>query len=117
MKLRIHAGSLRLRLSRSEIAGLAQTGRVEDSIGFAPGQSLAYALEIGQGDSIQASFSGNRLTVVVPAVAALSWIESDQPGLEGGTTGAIMVEKDFQCLHRGDAEDADAFPNPLVGKT
>jgi hypothetical protein len=37
MKLRLHAGSLRLRLSESEVARLGETGKVEDAIMFPSG--------------------------------------------------------------------------------
>jgi hypothetical protein len=42
MKLRFHENSLRLRLSQSEVARLAETGRVENTVSFAPGQVLVY---------------------------------------------------------------------------
>ena len=47
MKLRLHAGSLRLRLSQSEVARLGETGKVEDSIEFSSGSELLYAIETG----------------------------------------------------------------------
>jgi hypothetical protein len=37
MKLRFHANTLRLRLSQSEVARLAETGCVEATVTFAPG--------------------------------------------------------------------------------
>ena len=39
MKLRIQAGSLRLRLTQSEVKQFAQTGRVEESVALAPGDA------------------------------------------------------------------------------
>jgi hypothetical protein len=26
----------------------------------------------------------------------------------------LLIEKDFQCLHRSDEQDPDAYPNPLA---
>ena len=117
MKLRLHSGTLRLRLSQSEVARLAETGVVEDTISFAPGQTLCYALEAGPAERIGASFAGNRVRVVVPAAAARMWIESDQTGIEGTDSPLrVLVEKDFQCVHPATEGDADAFPNPLRRK-
>jgi hypothetical protein len=115
MKLRFHAGSLRLRLSQSEVTRLAETGRIEETITFAPGQTISYVVESAAQPSLNASFTGNRIRVELPASMAKDWIESDQTGLEGGTsTLRVLVEKDFQCLHRESGEDVDAFPNPLA---
>jgi hypothetical protein len=112
MKLRFHGDSLRLRLSQAEMARLAETGRVQDALTFAPGQTLSYSLETGA--ALAAEFDGRRISIVVPVAAAKHWIESDEAGI-GGVSGPVkvLVEKDFRCLHSGE-EDADAFPNPMV---
>ena len=114
MKLRLHSGTLRLRLSQSEVAQLAETGRVEDNVTFAPGQVLSYALESGPETSITATLAGNRIRIAVPAATAKHWIESDETGIEGSDALRVLIEKDFQCLHSVSEEDADSFPNPLA---
>jgi hypothetical protein len=114
MKLRFHANSLRLRLSRSEVTRLAEIGRVEETIAFAPGKDLSYTVESGPSAAVVAELEGSRIRVLLPANVAKNWIESDQTGIEGGDgTLRVLVEKDFQCLHRESEEDADAFANPL----
>jgi hypothetical protein len=112
MKLRFHNDSLRLRVSQAEMARLAETGRVEDTLTFAPGRTLSYSLETGP--AMAAAFDGQRISIVVPAAAAKYWMESDEAGIEG-TSGLlkILIEKDFQCLHSSE-ENADAFPNPMA---
>lgn len=114
MKLRLHAGSLRLRLSQSEVARFEETGSVEDSVEFSPGRQLFYSIEAGSTASIAATFDGGHIQVVVPKSVATTWIESDQTGIEG-LSGAlkILIEKDFQCLHREPEPGEDSFPNPL----
>src|SRR5271170_148185 len=115
MKLRLHAGSLRLRLSQSEIARFDETGRVEDSIEFSPGSELLYAIEAGASPSITATFDDRNIRVVVPALIAKKWIESDQTGIEASSgTLKLLIEKDFQCLHREPEPGEDSFPNPLA---
>jgi hypothetical protein len=115
MKLRLHAGSLRLRLSQSEVARLGETGKVEDSVEFAPGSELLYAIETGVGPAVAATFDNRNIRVTVPMPIAKEWIESDQTGIEGSTaTLRLLIEKDFQCLHREPQPGEDSFPNPLA---
>jgi hypothetical protein len=115
MKLRLHAGSLRLRLSQSEIARLDETGKVEDAIEFSPGIELLYAIETGAAPSITAAFANGAIRVILPLPDAKQWIESDRTGIEA-TTGTLrlLIEKDFQCLHRPPEPGEDSFPNPLA---
>jgi len=115
MKLRLHAGSLRLRLSQSEVARLDETGRVEDSIEFSAGSALRYALETGAAASVTATFDDRNIRVILPAMLAKGWIESDQTSIEASTgTIKLLIEKDFQCLHREPEPGEDSFPNPLA---
>src|SRR5579863_2836339 len=115
MKLRLHSNTLRLRLSQSDVARLAESGRVEEKIEFAPGQALVYALESRPAAAVAASFDGMRIEVVVPAELAAVWMESGETGIEGsGGTVKILIEKDFVCAHGPKEENADAFPNPLM---
>ena len=115
MKLRFHNDSLRLRVSQAEMARLAETGRVEDTLTFAPGRTLSYSLETGA--ALAAAFDGQRISIVVPAAAAKHWMASDETGIEGASGPLkVLVEKDFRCLHSGE-EDADAFPNPMAGNS
>jgi len=115
VKLRLHTGSLRLRLSQSEVARLGETGKVEDAIEFSPGSELLYAIETGAAPSVTATFSGANIRVTLPATVAKQWIESDQTGIEASTgTLRLLIEKDFQCLHREPQPGEDSFPNPLA---
>ncbi|HEX5832176.1 MAG TPA: hypothetical protein VFY16_14430 [Gemmatimonadaceae bacterium] len=124
MKLRIKGNTLRLRLTRSEVARLSDTGRVEDAIAFGaePGETLTYALEASpDAPTVGARLADGRITVRLPADAARRWVDTDQVGIEAEQrTGAgdreaalqILVEKDWACID-GREVDADAFPNPL----
>ena len=114
MKLRFQSNSLRLRLSQSEVARLADTGKVEELIAFAPGQKFSYSIESRPVAALAATLDGSHIRVLLPEDLSKAWIESDQTGIEGGNDSLrVLVEKDFQCLHRASSEDADAFPNPL----
>jgi hypothetical protein len=120
MKLRIRGNSIRLRLTRGEVAEVAERGRVEDAIAFAPGQRLVYVLACGDGDRLRARLDGARVEVTAPSAEARAWassaervgMEAEQP-LEGGEVLRILVEKDFACLRpRKGEDDRDAFENP-----
>jgi hypothetical protein len=120
MKLHINGNSLRLRLSQSEVAQFSKTGFVEDSVQFAPGAHFAYALEsLSSLKAPQAHYANGSLSIRVPGADATDWVMSDRIGisgeqpLESGKSLSILIEKDFQCLHREEARDPDAYPNPL----
>jgi hypothetical protein len=120
MKLRIQGNSLRLRLNQSEVAQFSKTGFVEESIQFAPGATLAYALEsMSSLSAPQALYANGWLRIQVPGADATEWFTSDRVGISGhqmlpsGKPLSILIEKDFQCLHGDDGRDPNAFPNPL----
>jgi hypothetical protein len=53
---------------------------------------------------------------MLPRAVATAWAESSQVSLEGsgGVGLQILVEKDFQCLHKPGERDPDAYPHPLA---
>ena len=125
MKLRIQGNSLRLRVSRSEVARFSETGRIAETIRFAqePEATLTYALESSVDTAaIAARWQPGEVAVVIPADVARKWAEGDGVGLSGDCsigerTLSVLVEKDFACLDRSDADNADTFPHPLHGAT
>jgi len=126
MKLRIKGNSLRLRVSRSEVASLLKRDRLEETIHFAPqpNAKLTYALE--QTSSISAPtirYTQNNVTVLIPADQANTWCVSDQVGivesLSVGSFGSldVLIEKDFACLDQSDEDNEDTFANPNADTT
>ena len=120
MKLRIKGASIRLRLTRGEVSDFAGSGLVKSATPFGPRQPFTYTLMASdQADTLTASFDGEGLSVVVPAAAARRWAMTDEVGIEGEQPAGsevlhILIEKDFQCLHRDDARrDPDAYPHPM----
>ena len=118
MKLRIKGDTLRLRLLRSEVQRLVETCSVEETVHFAPGQELRYALRMCDADAMTAEFDGGCITVRVPAKVAAEWAAGDMVGLYAAMSGGmtIAVEKDFACVDRDDEERADSYPNPKEEK-
>lgn len=119
MKLRIRGDSLRLRLTRSEVLHLDETGEVRETIHFGAG-ALDYVLRRGEGSAARARFEGSSITVELPRATVETWartdqvsIVADQPLPEGQLR--LLIEKDFKCLaprEGTDEDDRDAFPHP-----
>jgi hypothetical protein len=113
VKLRIRGNSLRLRLGRAEVVALRERGSVEEAITFAPGASLAYALERRDVPGIGATFDGKRIVVVVPNAVALDFCDTERVGFEGDAGDVrVLIEKDWQCLAPRDEDESDAYPHP-----
>jgi|HubBroStandDraft_2_1064218.scaffolds.fasta_scaffold465638_2 hypothetical protein len=115
MKLRMHANSVRLRLSRSEVDALGETGRVEESIQFTPDHALRYSIESAEVPEPSAALEANGIRVTLPRTEVKQWVESDQISIESKQGPLhLLIEKDFKCIHRDSPGDADSFPNPAV---
>jgi hypothetical protein len=124
MKLRIKGNSLRLRVSRSEVARLLKRDRLEETIYFAPEAhpQLTYALE--QESTVSeptVRYTENKVTVLIPAEQATTWCLTGQVGIAGKVSlvrlGSldVLIEKDFACLDRSAEDNQDSFANPNAG--
>jgi hypothetical protein len=114
MKLRIQGDSLRLRLTRSEVARLRTSGAVEETAHFCDRRGLTYGIrKLAGSDAIRAEFTDGTITVHVPAGAAEAWAASDEVGMTARDGDLrIAIEKDFRCLTRPREEERDAYPHP-----
>ncbi len=117
MKLRMRGDSVRLRLTRTEVKGLVDSGTVEEVTRFPGGTALRYRLAARAGiEAIGASFADGTLTVFLPAATARHWAESDEVGIRAALPFAerelsVLIEKDFPCLTgRPGEDDSDSFP-------
>jgi hypothetical protein len=100
MKLRIRGNSLTLRLSKTELAKLAGTGRVEDTTRFSSEHSLRYAIEVRPAGAVTATFAGAAILVTLPKARLDLWLRPDEISVEGsqpiggGKVLQIVLEKD-----------------------
>jgi len=124
MKLRIKGNSIRLRLLRSEVTKLIETGRIEETIHFSSDSRamLTYSLKTEAGQAgVRIRHEFPEVSIVLPVDQAKSWADTNQVGIYAtvdiGGHGAleIIVEKDFACLDLSDAENHDTFANPEIG--
>ena len=124
MKLRIRGDSLRLRLTRGELASLLGQGAVVESTRFPGGATLGYQLIVDPDAAVVAArFAAGVLSVALPRAAAQAWGGSEQVGIEAelplaGGVLRVLIEKDFPCLAaRPHEDDRDAFARePQAGK-
>jgi hypothetical protein len=126
MKIRIKGDSLRLRVSRSEVARLLAGDCLEDTIHFAPEASATFTYAMQQEPSVSrptVQYAENKVKILLPTDRAKEWGVTDQVGIaedltlgDAGTL-ALLIEKDFACLDRSDEDNQDTFPNPNAGAT
>lgn len=124
MKLRIKGNSLRLRVSRSELARFESGERIEETIHFTgdPEAKLTYALEFAlQSAPVKVRYESNQLTVILSEAQARIWGVEGEVGvyetLDVDSAGSldVILEKDFACADGSDIENNDTFPNPQAG--
>lgn len=122
MKLRINGNSISLRLSRSEVAHFEATGHIEDAVEFGPVSKFSYSMTAVEDSTLSSSYNSDRIQVKVPRHLAQDWTRTDrvaisaEQSLENNKVLQILVEKDFQCIHKTAGANADAYPNPLASK-
>lgn len=117
MKLRILKNYIRLRLSQSELNEFEQTGKVISETNFSNG-ALTYELISDESSSdVTADLQDGTISVKIPTAKGKNWMLPEEVGLENEDQSQmrILIEKDFQCLHKRSGEDeTDNFPNPLA---
>ncbi len=117
MKIRIQGNLLRLRLTQKEVACLDDRGLVESAIRFSPDQALRYSVASSpHAAEVSVDYEGDSICVMLPRAVATAWAESSQVTIEGSRNSdvQILVEKDFQCLHKPSERDPEAYPHPLA---
>jgi hypothetical protein len=120
MKLRIHDNSVRFRLTRKDVVQLNLHGWVEGSAELSEDRPFVYRLESDRSaEAVTAAFDGWTIIVKVPGSMVRTWTESDQVAIAGRSKAgvALLIEKDFQCLHQDIEQDPDAYPHPGDPKT
>ena len=125
MKLRIRGNSLRLRISRSEVASLLKRDHLEETIYFASqaNAKLTYALEQTASMSmLTIQYTQNKVTVLIPADQANTWCISDQVGIvESLSIGSfgfldVLIEKILPVLIGTTKRMRILFKIPMRGR-
>ena len=124
MKLRLRGESIRLRLTKSEVASLHGRGSWQETVSVAAdGQvTFAYRIQATDGSVPDVTFSSDgsttTLTARVPRDRIADWAAGNQVGIYFDTAWGtkVAIEKDFRCLdERRDEDETDNFDNPNAG--
>ena len=120
MKVRITVDTIRIRLNQTEVRTLGNGNAVQMVTALSDSSHMVSTVRPASVETASARFVGFSLIVEVPRPMLTSWAENDVVTLEsrqanGTDVGlTILIEKDFHCLHRNTADDADTFPNPML---
>lgn len=112
MKLRLEGNSIRLRVRKSDLKTLTETGIVKEILIFPQGSSFPYQLLTDDFvDRVYAEASSEGIIVFVPLSIARDWIESDAVSIEQTLESGlfILIEKDFPCKDRAEEDKNDTF--------
>ncbi len=123
MKLRLYDNSIRLRLSRSEVAELRDDGLLNVTVAFPDERQFDYTLESSPAIvAPTARYVDHTMLVRLPESAVREWADSEQVSIaseqavDGSKALQILVEKDFACLSPREGEDeSDMFAHPEAG--
>lgn len=114
MKLRIRGNSIRLQVTKTELARLAETGKAEEVARFSSEQSLRYGIEVRATGAVTATFTGAAILVTLPKPLLDLWLRPDEISVEGsqpiggGKVLQIVLEKEDPVLVRRRGEDSTA---------
>lgn len=117
MKLRLRSNSIRIRLTKTEVSTLSNTGYLETSTSFGSNR-FNYALQCVDTMQLTATLADNKITVFIPASKVKGWPENEVVGFNdkmpvgNGEFLSLLVEKDFVCLDETDEDQSDNYINP-----
>lgn len=116
MKLRIHGGSIRLRLKQSEVKALVEGREVSEVCPTLP-SPLIYSLRPdSSATALSVSAQGGHMAIAVPASWLPSWDTDQRVGFDGTDRGIeLLIEKDFKCaLPATPKDNEDCYENPVA---
>ena len=118
MKLRIKGNSLRVRLTKTEVSTLANTGYLKEQTLFSNNQFI-YALQaVDDAPELFATLVNNKLTMFVPKSFTKDWPQNNVVGihtnmpLTDNESLYLLLEKDFVCIDETTEDQSDNYENP-----
>ncbi|PWJ58310.1 hypothetical protein CLV98_104169 [Dyadobacter jejuensis] len=118
MKIRIFDNSVRIRLSKKEVAQLSETGYLESRTLFGTGELIYAIAQHPSQDTLSARFVDQKITIEVPVDFLNTWPTNDVVGMNAnqplpdGQNLYILIEKDFKCLDNTSEDQSDNYENP-----
>ena len=118
MKLRIKSNSIRIRLTKTEVSTLAETGYLEEQTLF-PNSQFIYALQaVDDAPELFATLVNNKLTMFVPKSFTKDWPQNNVVGIDtnmpltDNESLYLLLEKDFVCIDETTEDQSDNYENP-----
>ncbi|MCX2719637.1 DUF7009 family protein [Lentiprolixibacter aurantiacus] len=118
MKIRIKGNSIRLRLTRNEVADLCTKGFIRETTRF-PSGLFRYEVMISEvHNTLNAALEDNSICFYLPRKLSENWPDNETVGFEewlpltNDSTLHLLLEKDFQCLEARSEDESDQYPNP-----
>lgn len=118
MKLRIKGNSLRIRLNRSEVETISNTGYLQEETVFGENKFVYALQQVEDGNELSATLDTNKITMLVPKILTQDWPQNDIIGfkanmpLNGSNSLFLLLEKDFVCLDETTEDQSDNYQNP-----
>lgn len=118
MKIRIKGNSIRLRLTKTDVADLKEKGMVKEETVFSFEAVFSYALFVdADSEEINAKYKDNCVTVFLPEKEAAILTDTEEITVKnsqynGSADGLfILIEKDLQCLDDTSEDQSDMYEN------
>lgn len=115
MKLRLTHNSIRIRIQRSELAQLQETGSIRNTVSFPASTAFHFEIVIHQMPEVQAINENARISIRLPHSIAQTWFNTTQVGIEshlslqGDDLLHVLIEKDFPCADRPNEDKSETF--------
>ena len=117
MKIRIRGNSIRMRLSKTDVRRLCESGCLQEETVF-PNSRFVYALQKADTAELSASFEDNTIRLLVPATFLANWHANNVVGMNSNMPVSetvslyLLIEKDFACLDHSSEDQSDNYENP-----
>ncbi len=118
MKLRIKGNSIRIRLTKTEVSTLANSGYLQEQTTF-PTNKFEYRLQADDAATeLSAILDNNTITLLVPKTFVKDWPNNAVVGMDtkmhltATESLYLLIEKDFVCLDETHEDQSDHYENP-----
>jgi len=118
MKIRIKGNSIRIRLTRTEVARFGEAGLLEEKTEFGHSEFKYVLKNVPGPGELSAEFTSGTMIVIVPEHITREWVSTDIIGFEhnmdlgNGKQLFLLIEKDFKCLDKTSEDQSDNFEHP-----
>ena len=117
MKLRIKGNSIRLRLTKTDVANLCEHDQVDEATQIGS-QKFTYRISTQEANTFEAILEPYLIHILIPKSEIVGWETNDKVGFEyvvkqdQGQPLQLLIEKDFTCLVPRAENETDNYPNP-----